>query len=215
MPEPAKAIAARMIKSELAPFIRSFGFKGSGGDFRLAGDRGDVAFVNVQGSRWNTADRYDFFLNVAVLPLPWWQWKISDWPKEPKPNYSFGLYRTRIGDGLNGWSVWSEDSAVSVADQLSGHLADSQGLPLLEALLDRHRMIDQIRQGDLGDIVLADSGWAEYFDIALAVLLADKDQGSDEFQAVLSRIDNRATSSDRADLYNRLERWVRTHAASR
>lgn len=180
-----------MLRDQVAPTIREFGFKGSGRNFRQMTERGDLAFVNFQGSDTSTSSDARFYINVSVLPAPWFEVVTDPWPQRPKPSYSFGLYQDRL-DPPSGqrWSVTDELSSHSTAREIVAQLTGARGLPLLIDLLDRDRMIDWVRR-QRDDI---SQTWPD-FDVRLAVLLADERESA-EYHDAVERVDARRRDSD-------------------
>lgn len=200
------------LKDDVAPVVRAAGFKGSGRNFSRKNDLGDVAFLNIQGSAYSESDHLVFYVNVAVVPYPWWRSRIDDWEKPPsKPDYSFGLYENRLYRQHGEWEITNADSARAVTRDLRVRINQHDGLPLLTSLLDREKMKARIRDGDLG-LFNRDDNWDAYFDRALAILLADEGPGPELDQA-MARLRNHVEQSDP---YGGLERslaWVRQWAS--
>jgi hypothetical protein len=103
---------AHFVKEEIAPSLRSHGFKGSGKSFRL--DRGDYrGTLAFQGSVWNTSSHVEFTVNLKASHLPTKQ----------------GYWRNRLGHLLRAQEdVWWSLPAGASTDQLREDL--------LECILD-------------------------------------------------------------------------------
>jgi hypothetical protein len=65
------------VREQLGPLLRSEGFRGSGQSWRLAHPSGNAALGYFQRSRWNTADRVEFVINLTVASKVGWDWKRS------------------------------------------------------------------------------------------------------------------------------------------
>src|ERR1700689_1536492 len=55
-----------MLRNDVAPMLRSHGWKGSGKDYKRSSEL-YRAFINFQKNRWNTKDEVEFTVNVGVL----------------------------------------------------------------------------------------------------------------------------------------------------
>jgi hypothetical protein len=170
-----------LLRDRVGPALRSLGFKGSGSRWTLAAANGDRAIVNAQSSSGSSKAEVLFVINLAVVPLPWWDWKCTGFPKHLKstPKEHDGLWRDRLhaqrGVFQRGseawWSVRDPASATICADDVVEQLA-SESVPRLSALLDRDNLAASARTGDLG--FFRGEQHLLFFDHALAALIVDE-----------------------------------------
>lgn len=143
---------------------------------------GDFAIVGVQRSRASLNDEIGFYVNLAIVPLPWWDWLRFRSIAGATPQDYNGLFRWRLPHGrLEGaelWWVGGANSAAEIGTDVSTQL-QSVGLPRLSQLLDRDQLAAAIRGAEHGLRVHPDDG--------RAALLTD--QGvTDELDELLSRM---------------------------
>lgn len=126
---------------------------------------------------------------------------------------SMGLYKQRLGPsntpgGNEGW--WQVDSRRRVSQAVDDMRAqlERQGWPVLNRLLERDAILDQVRQGNLG--FWRKANVPGYFATAEALLLMDAGPSPalDE-QLALVRATSSATQAESADHF---VRWVRQQA---
>lgn len=152
----AQAALRAALRDIVGPAARAAGFKGSGFTWRSANSQGDWAVVNVQSSRWSTAESVRCVINLAVAPAPWLDWLRESLGSLPKSvTESLGLWRDRLhpagtpaGDD-RWWQISSDSDAHAAAADMIVQLAD-HGWPVLTRLLNRQALLDSIRSGDLG-----------------------------------------------------------------
>lgn len=149
-----------MMRQWIDPVLRGAGFTGSALTWCLRSSGGDFAVVNLQRSRWNTADEVSFEVNLAVVPEPWWRFRarhvLDKAPKTPREHD--GLLRRRHHPerryagwshprlGRQGWVVQDAASADVCATVLSDELV-TVVLPELVTLNDRGALIAGIAAG--------------------------------------------------------------------
>jgi Domain of unknown function (DUF4304) len=73
----AKELFKVLLREHLGPLLRSEGFRGSGPSWRLEDPSGNTALIYFQRNRWNTADRVEFLINLAVASKLCWDWRLS------------------------------------------------------------------------------------------------------------------------------------------
>jgi hypothetical protein len=66
--------ARQLIDTQLKPLLAARGFTAQGGTFRHASAAGDVVVVETQLSSGSARERSEFFVNLALVPLPWLQY---------------------------------------------------------------------------------------------------------------------------------------------
>ena len=177
------------VREIVAPALRDEGFRGSGQTWRLASDSGGIALVNVQLSQWNTDAEATAYVNLAVLPAPWWAWlRESGTAGGDQPGEVHGLYRARLeprpghhGAG-GGWECWDEVSARLAARDIRARLLSPDGVPVLRDLLEPDRFVQALRDGRVGAL----SGSRGWCDVGLVILLADA--GGRELDEVCARL---------------------------
>lgn len=169
------------LRDVVAPVLRDAGYRASGSTWRRVTDRDDTAIVNLQLSQWNGKDEAKVYVNLAVVPAPWWEWTRADAETSAKrPLEHHGLFRERMEPPEterarpDSWRCWDESSALTAAEELRHRLSEL-GLPKLADLSDRERMIGAVRDGAIGDM----SSFPDYRLLTLVVLLSEI--GGEEF----------------------------------
>lgn len=199
-----------MLREQVGPLLRASGFKGSGGRWVLSdAGTGDMAIVQAQSSAWNSASTVSFYVNLAVVPVPWWTYLTDrdgdNASKTPKEYH--GVWRDRL-DGRAGGS-WTITDAASAqrAGQHIATLLTTEGVPQLRQFLNRSALLGHLRAMEHNPIFRSEP---------LAVLLADAGPNA-ELDEILDQI--RADVDDgnyppvRARSARRLIDWARQHAA--
>ena len=207
------------LKEQLAPALRSQGYKGSAPTWRLTNNLGDVAVVNVQSSSFSSSSELRCIINLAVAPKPWLDWSQAKSGKSIKSvKESDGLWRDRLHPtdvrvmrgGEPWWGISDAPSARLAAADMVEQLQVS-GLPTLQRLLNRQAFLQTLRDGDLG--FAKSSSLPTFFDWAMAVLLADEPP-SDELVERLASLGS-STEPRHAEQGQRLENWVRERQLAR
>jgi hypothetical protein len=80
------------VREQLGPLLRSEGFRGSGQSWRLDHPSGNAALLYFQRSKWNTADRVEFLIDLAVASKIGWDWKLSREPERRSSARPSALY---------------------------------------------------------------------------------------------------------------------------
>jgi len=103
------------VRTNLAPWLRSLGFVGSGQQYQLPDER-FYALLGIQRARGNTADEVRFTINVNVVPKDEWdrhrmkqtmQEGHPWWPDKPKANVDYMPdWWVRIGTLIDGTDRW-------------------------------------------------------------------------------------------------------------
>lgn len=91
----------RGLLRDIGAAVRPLGFRGSGGAWRLVTPHG-VAVIEKQGARGSTGAETMFYVNTAVAPTIWWQWRTGS---------TGGMDRARETDGirlLEGRVPWTD-----------------------------------------------------------------------------------------------------------
>jgi hypothetical protein len=185
-------------REAVVPLLRAAGFKGTYPTWRWAGDAGGVAIVNVQAGPYNEGDFGESYVNIAVVPEPWWAWQsecyavVSPLAREigKAPAEYNGLYRARLAPpgthtpGSHTWTVTSANSAQDAAAGVAAALA-ANGLSTLTTYMNRENLLDALRNGQLErESTTFDRPGMR--DVALAVLLSDS--GGPELDRVCDRL---------------------------
>ena len=211
----AQAALKAALRDIVGPAARAAGFKRSGSPWRSANSQGDWAVVNVQSSRWSTAESVRCVINLAVAPAPRLDWLRESLGPPPKSvTESPGLWRDRLHPASapagadRWWQISSDSDAPAAAADMIVQLGD-HGWPVLTRLLNRQALLDSIRSGDL-------RFWkAERFVVpfarAEAVLIAD-DGPSARLDDLLDRATTNATPAQQANAA-KFAAWVRARAA--
>ena len=207
MPVTANANYRTMLRDIIGPALRRHGFKGSAPNWVLVADNGDRAIVNVQSSAWNSADEVRFYVNLAVVPSPWWSWAQHESPElaGKKPKQQHGLWQQRLEE-TQPWSVVDDASAQNCGADVVDKL-EHQAIPVLRRLIDRHEMIASIRAGDCGEIRGPDD--QIYFDRALAIVISDNgpSQELDQLLAQLAAEENPHATTENQEIVA----WIQAH----
>jgi hypothetical protein len=88
----AKELFKLLVREQLGPLLRSEGFRGSGQSWRLEHPSGNAALLYFQRSKWNTADRVEFMINLAVASKLAWEWQLSREPERGPTARPSALY---------------------------------------------------------------------------------------------------------------------------
>jgi hypothetical protein len=188
------------LRENFAPTLRAAGFRGTYPTWRRTEPSGDVAIVNVQPSVYNEGDLGEFYVNLAVVPAPWWIWqkeclsRISPLEAAPGklPMEYNGLYRARLAPkgtrtpGTYQWVVDSVDGTSRTAAAMAAAL-EAQGLPALQDFLTPGKMLEAVRSGHLEREAPAVVDRPGMKDVVMAVLLSEV--GGRELDAVCERLD--------------------------
>jgi hypothetical protein len=201
-----------MLRDQIGPLLRASGFKGPAGHWSLTDTAtGDLALVQTQGSAWNTAAATSFYVNLAVVPAPWWQYltyRDGGTPSKTPKEYH-GVWRARLdGRGRGSWTITDAASARQAGQHVTTLLTD-EGVPQLRHFLHRAALLDHLRTkerhtvftGEPLAVVLADAGPS-----------AELDEVLDQIRADVAGDDVPLTRTRRA---HRLIEWTSAHAASR
>jgi hypothetical protein len=212
------------LREYVAPILRAAGFRGSYPTWRRAEPSGDVAIVNVQPSVYNEGDFGEFYVNLAVVPAPWWMWqqeclsKISPLEAAPgkQPMEYNGLYRARLAPrgtrtpGTYQWVVDSVDGASRTAAAMAAAL-EEQGLPALQEFLTPGRMLEAVRSGHLEREAPAVFDRPGMKDVVMAVLLSEV--GGRKLGAVCERLDRFDGAEGWRAVSGATAAWARNRAA--
>ena len=68
----AKELFKLLVREQPGPLLRSEGVRGSGQSWRLEHPSGNAALLYFQRNRWNTADRMEFLIDLAVASKLGW-----------------------------------------------------------------------------------------------------------------------------------------------
>ena len=201
----------------VGPAVRDAGFNGSGKTWRRVNGHGDWAIVNVQSSAWSTSEELRCVINISLVPQPWIAWTshLLDQEVPKTPGEASGLYRDRIhptGSPANTdtwWTARNEADAGAVARDMVLRLT-TDALPLLANLLERPKLLESLRNKDLG--MVRGAGWDLHFMRAEAVLRAEEGM-SPTLEELLDDIDRHSGEKLRTNA-ERLISWVRSRAAA-
>jgi len=175
-----------LLRDQVGPALRRCGFAGSSGRWTLRDPAsGDLAIVQAQGSKWNSADEVTFFVNLAVVPQPWWRYTVDLYAHTGEPKEYHGAWRDRLERpgpepvGRDEWRFTDAASAQAVGAQVAD-LLTTTGVPLLRRYLDRSTVLDYLRTRDTSRlsggeplaVVLSDAGPSAELDTVLEILVA-------------------------------------------
>jgi Domain of unknown function (DUF4304) len=88
----AKELFKLLVREQLGPLLRSEGFRGSGQSWRLEHPSGNAALLYFQRGKWNTTDRLEFVVNLAVASKVVWEWQLSRHPWRGRAGRPSALY---------------------------------------------------------------------------------------------------------------------------
>lgn len=184
----AHELFRHLARDRVGPLLRSFDFKGSVPNWRLSSPNGDSAIVNLQRSAWNGPEAVAFYVNVAIVPVPWAEWldHASSTPAATvHPRASAGVWQRRVVSSAPGglkerWEISDAASADRCAAELLPALTGV--VPELQRLLDRTVLAATLIAGDIG-LAQGPTDWAR-----VALTLAD--QRGPELDQVLAQLDN-------------------------
>jgi hypothetical protein len=200
----AKALFHVLVCEQLAPLLRREGFSGSGYAWRLDHPSGNAALIYFQRSRWNTADKVEFVINLAVASKVGWDWQLSREPERGSTARPSALY-------VNDCPLWLRIGAPPSegrGDDAWWTISTGMRLPPLAASVGkalRGRAIPLLR-GHLTDAALC--RWLEEHDtqlgwppdtwrlLYLSVLLAEQGP-SRRLDQVLKQLQDRAVPDPR------------------
>src|SRR5262245_38311098 len=93
------------------PILDAHGFTKKGRTYRRRADNGDTAVVEFQASSGSFPAEYLFYINLAVVPVPWLEWFAHrlQWSSFVEASASHGLYedRLRVNGFQDRWSIGS------------------------------------------------------------------------------------------------------------
>ncbi|WP_420485490.1 DUF4304 domain-containing protein [Intrasporangium calvum] len=202
------------LRDVVAPVLKSAGYRRSGQTWRRLNSLGDTSIVNVQMSAWNSAETARVYVNLAVVPAPWWDWTRLDLgiPDGKAPLEQHGLYRDRLEPleteraRPDSWTCSDEESAQEAVKDLVGRLTE-HGLPLLDRLLDRDRMVEAVRRSDLGHL----KSFPAVRHLALVVMLSEV--GGAEFDHACDELGRGGDVPAFQERARRAIAWARERAA--
>lgn len=131
-----------VIQTQLAPFLRSNGFKRSHNTFRRFGPDGDVAIVEFQRSSGSWPGEYLFYVNLAVATRNWLEFKVSrgygkvaNTPTAADCQWWDRLISIKPhSSDIHTWRVQSAHEAVGCGEALI-HAIESDVLPTFQTWL--------------------------------------------------------------------------------
>jgi hypothetical protein len=139
----AKELFKLLVREQLGPLLRSEGFRGSRQSWRLEHPSGNAALIYVQRNWYNTADRLEFLINLAVASKVVWDWQLSREPERgptAKPsalNVNDCPLWLRIGapssEGRGEGACWTITSGMRLAPLATsvGQALRGRAIPLL------------------------------------------------------------------------------------
>jgi len=130
---------------------------------------------------------------------------------------SLGLYRQRLHPvgtppGTHAWWQVSDATSANVAVHDMVDQLERDGWPVLDRLLSRDGMLEQVRHGDLGMAKQPKANANVYFARAEALLLMDMGPGDALYERLSFALEN-ATPEQSANA-ERFDAWVRVQVRS-
>lgn len=186
------------------PILVDHGFAASGRTYRRVADNGDTAVVNFQSSSGSHPGAYLFYVNLAVVPVPWLDWitKGAADPETFRPTSEYGLFKARIrpaGRWDETWMIDSPEAAHERGRELTAVLPAR--LDELVGLLDRDEFLRRVRHGPKLET-------AQSPRVMQIVLLVDRGL-TDELEKLLHQMANGP-----GDAAPRFVEWARKRATS-
>jgi hypothetical protein len=168
--------------------------------------------VNLQRSSGTTAREVWFYVNLAVVPLPYWEFWRDKWsPGKPlaMPKVSHGMLRRRVdppADLHSGrrWSVSDEHSVEYCAPLLADRL--NTVVPELQGLLDREQLITLLRSGHRGWVTSNPT-------LSIGFLAADEGL-KDDLETTLASLNETPSDSPFYEMSRELSAWLQHRAAA-
>jgi hypothetical protein len=198
---PLDAVVRGLLK-DIGACLRPSGFRGSSGLWRLSTPEG-VAVVQKQGSSGSTWHEKSFFLNTAVVPTIWWQWKASSL-RDPGPiERAFEWHGIRLLERRTEWCVTADTDIAQLRTDLQA-TASQAGARLAE-LLAPDRYLDELR-------ALPDKQIGHWE--ALAVLLAGHGPSAELDQAIAGLAAALADRPSASEFAPRLAAWARARVSA-
>jgi hypothetical protein len=202
----ARAAFSEVLRESIGPTLSAAGYRGRGGTWTGTSSLGDFAVVNVQRSRgtWPGAeDQISFYVNLAVVPLPWWEWLQARHGTMRDPKEFHGLWRRRLHTSqasyVDTWWIGGDDTAQKTGSDVSTQLLQ-HGLSWLSELFVRENLITSIRRNER--FIQARP------EIAMAALLTDLGM-TDELHRLLSSVPGHPFPADQ------FRAWAYARASSR
>jgi hypothetical protein len=135
-----------MLREQIAPGLRQFGFKGSGKRYRLPSDDGYNGFVDFQASRHSTKSGVEFWVNVGV----WHPEAVVERAEAQRASPNawifplWGEWRTQLS-GLAPQTIepWEKVEAMTSTEALSEKVLEAIGeyaLPAMQREIDRPKV---------------------------------------------------------------------------
>jgi hypothetical protein len=183
------------------PILAAHRFTKKGRTYRRGTDNGDTAVVEFQASPGASPESYVFFINLAVVPVPWLRWleRRAPHPESVEVKASHGLYddRLRADDALGRWVIDSVESGHARGRQLAELLPAR--LDEMASLLDRREFLRRLREGPK----------LPRSDTAVEIILLLDDGPLEELEPLLVQMENGAGSGPRFAAWAR--EWARNH----
>ena len=138
----AKDLFKVLLRQQLGPLLRSEEFHGSGQAWLLEHPSGNAALIYFQRNRYNTADRVEFMINLAVASKLVWGWQLSREPERGPTARPSALYINdcplwlRIGapsEGRGEGAWWAITTGLGLAPLAAsvGEALRGRAIPLL------------------------------------------------------------------------------------
>jgi hypothetical protein len=129
-----------MLRDQVAPQLRSLGFKGSGQNFALPSET-HWALLGFQKSAWSDTNKVSFYINLTVVGREDWEKGREAWPNVPeRPGANWdlsplmesafvGYWHTRLGFLMPGgrgriWTVSADDDPRDVAEAVVAEIVE-------------------------------------------------------------------------------------------
>jgi hypothetical protein len=211
-----------MLRDHIIPVLRSGGFKGRDPTWRLWSAQGDCVVVNLQKSSGTTKQEVRFYVNLAVVPVPWREfWRDVRPPARPDamPGEVDGMIRRRLDPPADdprfrsgmwwGWCVSDEQSAQDCAQVLTGQL--TMVVPELQGLLDREQLTTLLRSG------YQPNHWVNPNPTLHIGFLAADDPGrhQDDLDALLASLSAEPSGSPFYETSKEMSAWLQQRAAAK
>jgi hypothetical protein len=217
----------------LKPVLLKYGFVATGRTFHRVSGAGDVAVVEIQKSTDRRGDRERFYVNVGVVPGPWWDWLCvgvagTGTRDAGRPYATAGIWHQRIdpppeqpasAPGIPFSAVTTNGALVQrVLPEVAWVVNDAAS-----AAWVAERLTEEFEGGVLAhlvallgsrDALLSEAGGAPLDSLRIAFLA--EAGGGDEMEARLQeRLDSHAENPDERPATPNFVAWARDYAARR
>lgn len=222
-----------VLRDYVTPLLAANGFTKTGATYRLVGGNGDQVLIGFQRSSSSTPEWLRFYVNLAAVPLPFWEY-IRSQRTLRQPGYDDGVLRCRLHTDVDEAGFWLDPRSakvrpwepgsgprmpwssgdwlvrgvegVAVCGRVLAAALRDEAVPLLSSLLDRRAFLARLRNQESS----FPSGTSVATFAALFLLIDDGT--SDELEAQIARVE--AWEVEHPNSHS-LVAWARQRMAAR